>query len=190
MKAPEQLRSGVTKLLVVEGAHEVYAFRGCFETDVQVISCEGKDKLGQFLARFSKSAGFDGQIARVVAILDNDLDPAASEALALKAFEQLPKPYGRFVAVPDVGVNGMFEDLLLPDNVPPAINRCLDQFFECVGSNSTAAKLTNAKARMQAWLATQAPGRMLGSAINDGVVNCKGKTFSVLLARLRVALEL
>lgn len=190
MKEPE-LRSGITKLLVVEGTHEVYAFRGCFDPDVQVISCDGKDKLTQFLQRFSKSAGFDSQIERVVVILDNDLDPAATEALALKAFQLLTNPQCRFVAVPDVGVNGMFEDLLLPDNVLPAAqNQCLDQFFACMQLSSTTAKPTNGKARMQAWLATQAPGRMLGSAIQDGVVKLSGPKFADLLLRICAALRI
>ena len=192
MKEPDKLRMGVTKLLVVEGTHEVYAFRGCFDSDVQVISCDGKDKLAQFLARFSKSAGFESQIERVVVILDNDLDPAATEAFALQAFVLLPKPQCQlcqFVAVPDVGINGMFEDLLLPDNVSSeAQNQCLDQFFACMTLTPPKAKPVNGKARMQAWLAAQAPGRMLGSAIQEGVVKLNGPKFESLIQRLRSAL--
>lgn len=179
MKKGEELRSGATKLLVVEGTHEVYAFRGCFESNVQVISCDGKDKLAQFLERFSMSAGFENQIERLVVILDNDHDPVATEAAALKAFETLSKEC-HFVAVPDVGINGMFEDLLLLDNVSSAQNTCLDQFFACLSTTPA-----NGKARMQAWLAMQAPGRMLGSAINDGDVSVQGQSFKRLLERIR-----
>jgi len=189
MKEPDKLRVGVTKLLVVEGTHEVYAFRGCIDSNVQVISCDGKDKLAQFLARFSKSAGFESQIERVVVILDNDLDPAATEAYALKAFALLSTPNCQFVAVPDVATTGMFEDLLLPDNVLPAAqNQCLDQFFACMTVSSLTAKSMNGKARMQAWLATQAPGRMLGSAIQEGFVKLNGPKFESLVTRLRSAL--
>jgi len=46
----------------------------------------------------------------------------------------------------------------------------------------------NGKARMQAWLATQAPGRMLGSAIQEGVVKLNGPKFKSLVTRLRSAL--
>jgi len=179
MKEPDKLRVGVTKLLVVEGTHEVYAFRGCFDSNVQVISCDGKDKLAQFLARFSKSAGFESQIERVVVILDNDLDPAATEAYALKAFALLSTPNCQFVAVPDVATTGMFEDLLLPDNVLPVA---------CMTVSSLTAKSMNGKARMQAWLATQAPGRMLGSAIQEGFVKLNGPKFESLVTRLRSAL--
>ena len=186
----DKLRAGVSKLLIVEGKHESYAFRGLFDPAVvQVISCDGKDKLAQFLARFSKSAGFESQIERVVVILDNDLDPAATEAFALRAFVLLPKPQCQFVAVPDVGINGMFEDLLLPDNVLPAAqDQCLDQFFACMTLTSPKANPMNGKARMQAWLATQAPGRMLGSAIQEGVVKLNGPKFESLVKRLRSAL--
>jgi hypothetical protein len=189
MKAAEQLRVGVTKLLVVEGTHEVYAFRGYFDPAVvQVISCDGKDKLAQFLTRFSKSAGFDRQIERVVVILDNDLDPAATHALALKAFATIPKPHCEFVAVPAVAQVGMFEDLLLPDNVSDAENACLDQFFACMASAASSTKPPNGKARMQSWLATKKPGKMLGSAINEGIVNRDGAEFVALIARLHAAL--
>ena len=85
----------------------------------------------------------------------------------------------------------MFEDLLLPDNVLPASqNQCLDQFFACMTLSSPSANPMNGKARMQAWLATQAPSRMLGSAINDGVVKLNGPNFANLLQRIRAMLTI
>ena len=182
MKKPDELRPEATRLLVVEGTHEAYAFRGCFAPNVQVISCDGKDKLAGFLRGLSLSSGFEDQIERLVVILDNDLDPVATEAAAQKAFEGLTK-HCKFVPVPGIGINGMFEDLLLRDNVLPAENQCIDQFFACL-----SAKPANGKARMQAWLAMQAPGRMLGSAITEGRVKRDGLAFNSLVDRIRTAL--
>lgn len=177
------IRANATKLLVVEGKNEKDAFRKHFDerSNVQVISCNGKDKLEQFLKGLPIVTGFESQIERVVVVLDNDDDPTKTEEAAQRAMMALRKPHG-FVAVPDFGISGMLEDVLLTDNVSTVEQQCLDQFFAC------ASKTANGKARMQAWLAIRAPGRMLGPAINNGKVSAEGPEFMRLLARTRVEL--
>jgi hypothetical protein len=169
-------------------AHELYAFRGCFDENVQVISCKGKDKLPQFIERLSRSTGFADRIERVVVILDNDNDPQAAKILALKAFQAMPNQLCRFIPIPGENQLGMFEDVLLPDNVAPAQHLCIEQFFQCISACSPNAKPVNGKAFMQVWLATQAPGRMLGSAINEKFVQLQGDAFARLLATIGLAL--
>lgn len=177
------IRRNATKLLVVEGKNDKDAFRKHFgeEGNVQVISCKGKNKLAQFLRGLPIISGFESQIKCVVVVLDNDEDPIATETLAREAFDGRSKPH-HFVAVPDVGANGMLEDLLLLDNVLPEQEICLAQFFSC------ASRTANGKSRMQAWLSIKAPGRMLGPAINENKVSVHGTAFAALLGRVRLAL--
>ena len=184
------LKPETTGLVIVEGKHETYAFFGRFGASVQVLSCDGKEKLVAFLQRLGKTSGFADQVTRVVVLLDNDSDPTGTESAAKHAFLHSGfKELCRFIPVPGLNEKGMFEDLLLPQNLTDAEHACIDKFFECALSASKNARTPNGKARMQVWLATRKPGRMLGSAIQENIVDTNGARFNQLIERIRADLR-
>ncbi len=184
------LNFGTKSLVIVEGQNEVDALRARLGDGVQVFSADSKDKIAVFLLGLHDISGFAPQIKKVVVMLDNDAEPQLTKTNAVKWLDAAGLAgIGVVLTVPDEGMTGMLEDVLLADNATTAELACIKQFFDCTSATDESLKLPNGKALFQAWLAIRSPGDFLGRAVSKNKVKLDGPGINALITRLKAVLD-
>ncbi len=162
------------KLLIVEGKDECNFFEALLKHEhvngVQVISVGGKDKFKTELPNLVNGDGFS-EVDILGFIRDaeeNQAQSAFSSICSTLKKNNLPAPksinqviiqqnirIGVFI-MPNNVDEGMLEDLCLQSINRNPLYRCVDKYFECCLSQISENKKINiAKAKVQAYLATQ-----------------------------------
>lgn len=164
-------------LLLCEGQDEVKFFEAWIQefhrTDIQVLSYDGKTKLGEALREVAKVSGFD-KLKRIVITRDADESAEAAKASMRGAVEGSPLAQlnPALFVLPDNESPGSLETLWLNSLKGQPFESCIDQFFECIqgkGWEPSAAWSKNDKAKAQLWIATkEVPNERFGIAAWHG----------------------
>jgi hypothetical protein len=173
------------RLLIGEGDDEVFFFEALLARlnldDIQVEKYGGKDNLSRYLRELRLRPGNERIVALgVTRDADTDCGDAFTRicgALGASGFA-LPAAPGQIATGPlSVGVfvmpdnlrPGMLEDLCMDSVTADPAFRCVDEYFRCVAAASHRQPGNMAKARVHAWLSSQAePDRRLGEAAHQG----------------------
>ena len=181
MPGPARIASSIQ--LVVEGNDHVNFFRAFLDhlsfTHVQIQNSGGVSELRAFLAAFAAEPGFGERVERLGIVRD-------AETNADGAFESVRhslrnaglstperpeelaegRPSVAALVLPGGGRAGMLETLVCESFARDRVDRCIDEFFECVGE----ASIKNPdKARVFAYLTTTSePRHSVGVAAQQG----------------------
>ena len=138
--------------LVVEGNDQFNFFRAFVEhvslANVQIQNFGGIRELRAFLAALAVEPEFDGRVERLGIVRDaeTNADGAFESVQNSLRYAGLPVPtrpeeltQGRHPAVsvlilPGGGRAGMLETLVCESFADDPVDRCIDEFFECVGN--------------------------------------------------------
>ena len=170
--------------LVVEGNDQFNFFRAFVEyvslANVQIQNFGGIRELRAFLAALAVEPEFDGRVERLGIVRDaeTNADGAFESVQNSLRYAGLPVPtrpeeltQGRHPAVsvlilPGGGRAGMLETLVCESFADDPVDRCIDEFFECVGNS---ALRDSDKARAFAYLTTTPkPRHSVGVAARQG----------------------
>ena len=182
MPKPAEITSPVQ--LVVEGNDQLNFFRAFADhmslTHVQIQNFGGVSELREFLAALAAEPDFDDRVERLGIVRDSETDADGAFESVQNSLRNagLPAPerpedftQGRHPAVsvlilPGGGRAGMLETLVCESFAGDPVDRCIDEFFDCVGR----AKLRNPdKARAFAYLTTTSePRHSVGVAARQG----------------------
>ncbi len=185
-----------TTQLLVEGND----FRNFFEAfakhlglsdSLQIQNFGGVDELRSFLKAFVKIPDF-GTVENIGIVRDAEKDEEAAfrsvrsslanAALRMPTEAGTPSARGpnvRVLILPGGGEAGMLETLLCRTFVNEKVNRCIDEFFECVNALRDGSLSRPDKARAHAYLATtQNPHHSVGVAAKAGVWDLKHAAFA------------
>lgn len=175
------------KLLIGEGREESDFFTALLArlaiTDVQVETYNGKGNLGSYLKTLRVRPGFAGIIS-VGITRDADLDPPnAFKSIAgflAQAPFSAPQSHGAFAGerprcgiflLPDGTSPGMLEDICIEAVRSDFAFACVEEFLSCVATRANRNPDSPAKARIEAWLASQTrPDLRLGQAAKAGLL--------------------
>jgi hypothetical protein len=190
------------KLLIGEGRDEEVFCEALLRylglADIQVGEYGGKDKLADVLYAFPTRPDFP-QVVSLGILRDADDDAATAfhkvcHALrganlavpAAAAQTAAGTPNVRVFILPDGRRGGMLEDLCLEAVQADPAMPCVDEFFTCVDRVAARQPRIRAKARVQAWLATQAESDLrLGLAAQRHYWPFDATAFIPLLAFVR-----
>lgn len=171
--------------LLVEGNDQRNFFEAMVERlkllDVQVRDFGGVTELRRYLAAFVNEPGFrqvrrigivrdaeasaEGAFASVRSSLENVRLPVPDQPAA----EALGEPSVAVLVLPPNADSGMLETLLCATFADTAVDRCIDELFECVGGASSKAPKRPDKARCRVRLATMPePHLSVGVAAKRG----------------------
>ena len=190
MPGPARIASSVQ--LVVEGNDQFNFFRAFVEhlslTHIQVQNSGGVSELRPFLSAIAAEPGFSERVERVGIVRD-------AETNADGAFESvrhslrnagLPtperpevfadsRPTVAALILPGGGRVGMLETLVCDSFARDPVDRCIDEFFECVGEDSIKNPY---KARVFAYLTTTSePRHSVGVAAQQGQWDLEHEAF-------------
>lgn len=196
---PPQPASPLSKprVLIGEGKDEVNFFEALTAalnlTDVQVEEYGGKAGLPKYLKEFLVRPGRQNVVALgITRDADNGMAHAYQSVCGSVQAAQLPVPAaaGQVQAgpprvtvfiLPDNQRDGMLEDLCLDAVRADGAIPCVTAFFQCVAQHAMRQPKNMAKARVHAWLASQAvPDYRLGEAAKNGYWDWSSKTFDAL----------
>lgn len=196
----EEIR--LPKLLVGEGKEEVVFFEALLNTlnirNIQVEQYGGKRRLSAYLETLRVRPNF-AQLTSLGVTRDSDDDPVSAVTSVQTALTRnrftAPTGSGQMsegnpsvgvMIFPDHGSQGMLEDLCLRSLSADPVLNCLDSYFRCVFDQSANRPIPLAKARIHAWLATQArPDLRLGEAAKRGYLDWSHDAFEELQRFLR-----
>lgn len=166
MPGPARIASSVQ--LVVEGNDQFNFFTAFVAhlslTHVQIQNSGGVSELRAFLAAIAAEPEFDEQVERLGIVRDAETNADGAFASVRHSLRNagLPtperpgelaegRPAVRVLILPGGGRTGMLETLVCESFARDPVDRCIDEFFECVGE----ASIKNLdKARAFAYLAT------------------------------------
>ena len=170
--------------LLVEGKDQQNFF-GAFTQHVgfqqlpQIQNFGGVDELRGFLRSFVRTPGFD-TVERIGIVRDAEESAAAARRSVEGSLRNvgLPvpgapgagdRPAVHVLILPDDEKPGMIETLLCRSVADQPVNRCIDEFFDCVGALPNIDMRNPHKARAQAYLATRpSPQVSVGVAAREG----------------------
>ncbi len=199
--SPQPLSKPV--LLVGEGKEEVRFFSALLkhvgQDSVQVEDYGGKPGLGRYLKAQLVRSGF-GCVERILITQDADDNPKGCFDSVCRSITACGlNPPANHAAISDgssaIGVfimpngtgEGMLEDLCLASVDDDDVMKCVDQFIQCAQDCGQEPR-PQAKARVQAWLATrEAPGKRLGEAAEAGYWPWGHDAFGALVQFLTAA---
>ena len=186
------------KLLIVEGEDERNFFAALLKHEhvngVQVIPVGGKDKFKTELPLVVNEDGFFKKVDALGFVRDaeeNQAKAAFSSICSTLIKNNLPAPksinqvidqqnirIGVFI-MPNNVDEGMLEDLCLQSINTNPLYRCVDEYLQCCLSQiSENEKINIAKAKVQAYLATQNPlVSSVGLAAQKGYWDLKNSCF-------------
>ncbi|WKN46072.1 DUF3226 domain-containing protein [Tunicatimonas pelagia] len=157
-----------SKLIAVEGRDEKNFIEAFFKhlniSNTQVLDVAGKDNFSLILPAISKTPGFNSVVKfGIIRDADDSVENAFKSILGAlnKASLTQPDSLSTFTdSTPSVGVyimpdntqKGMLEDLCLSSVIDEDNEKCLNEFFNCVDTNSIR---NISKAKVQAYLSTQ-----------------------------------
>ena len=165
------------KILLVEGKDEVNFFEAFLRyknlDSIKLINCEGKDKLKEKLSALKKAPDFNTvtslaiiqdandegpqrRFQSVCSILKNNKLPIPDKMASFALKKPTPgKPRVGIFIMPDCQHKGMLETLCLSTVESKNINKCIDDFMDCMGKNLKSKPPKNSdKAKLHAYLAT------------------------------------
>ena len=169
--------------LVVEGNDQRNFLRAFIElmsvTSVQIQNFGGVSELPGFLAALAVQPEFGERVERVGIVRDAETNADGAFESVRNSLRNagLPEPKrpeefskGRpavsVLILPGGGQSGMLETLVCKSFAGERVDRCIDEFFKCVGG---AALAESAKARAFAYLTTtQEPRHSVGVAALQG----------------------
>lgn len=170
--------------LLVEGKAEQNFFKAFaqhlgLQDELQIHEIGGVDRLSGFLQGFVMSPGFD--FVTSIGIVRDAEDSAAAARQSVEdslrnAGLPLPGAAGEggvpsvhLLILPDDAEPGMIETLLCRSVADQPVNRCIDDFFDCIDALPDIDIRRPDKARAQAYLATQPePHVSVGVAAQKG----------------------
>jgi hypothetical protein len=190
------------KLLIGEGKDEVEFFRALLRKleigDLQVEEYAGRTNLRRYLEVLSNRPGFQQLCSLGVT---RDADKSAKSAFqsvcdGLRSFGlPVPERPNRPVhgppktavfIFPGRRTKGMLEDLCLAAVAEDKAMPCVDEYFRCASRKAHRKPKNPAKARVQAWLASQPNSDLqLGIAAQQGIWNWENPAFEDLKSFLR-----
>lgn len=170
------------KLLLVEGVSDKYLFVALLEhlglTGIQVINYEGTSNLRPRLRAIESSPDFADMVTSMGIVRDADNNATnafesvhdALVAVGLPAPSQPLRFEGRIpqvaiLIVPPGQSSGAIEDVCLASVASDRATPCVDAYIQCIEQVVTHTPSNQAKARLQAFLASrERPGLLLGQA--------------------------
>lgn len=190
--------------ILVEGGDDSYFIKAMIEhmrrvdsreaADVRIVNLRGRDNLKLFLAALSAMDGFEN-IRRIGVIRDaDDSEERAFQSVqtALKnaglpvpnapnnPAEAESRPDVTALILPGGGRKGELETLLCESFTDDPVNKCVDEFFECVKQLNRAVEQPE-KARVRAYIAAQTdPNVAAGGAAERGYWNFEHAAFEPL----------
>ena len=174
--------------LLVEGNDQRNFFEAMVEhmalSGVQVQNFGGVDELRRYLAAFVNTPGFS-MVRRIGIVRDAETSAASAfrsvqsslrnaglPAPAEPAVVTCDEPCVSVLVLPDGADAGMLETLLCKTFASTAVDRCIDDLFECVNAAGLDASKRLEKARCRVWLATKPePHLSAGVAAKRGYWN-------------------
>ena len=194
MPKPAAITSPVQ--LVVEGNDQVNFFRAFVKhvslANVQIQNFGGISELRAFLAALAVEPDFEERVERLGIVRDAErhAEGAFESVRSSLANAGLPAPDGPEVLtgdrppavsvliLPGEGREGMLETLLCESFAGKRIDRCIDEFFECVGREAVTYP---DKARAFAYLTmTAEPRHSVGVAALQGQWDLDHSAFGVV----------
>ncbi|WP_017303852.1 DUF3226 domain-containing protein [Spirulina subsalsa] len=174
------------KLIIGEGTEEKIFFSTLIKylkiDDIQVECYEGKGNLGKFLKTLSLIPGYpELQSLGITRDADDSFESVSTsiDNFIKSIFGADHVKITKFI-MPDNGSSGMLEDLCLTAIKSSEI-QCADNFLECIYNCSQRKPKNLAKAKIQAWLASQTnPGQRLGEAAQSGCIDWENEAFQPL----------
>ncbi|MFP3414305.1 DUF3226 domain-containing protein [Bacillus sp. SIMBA_074] len=163
------------KLLLVEGKDEISFFRSFLskhkmDNDVQIIDVGGVEKFKTELPALINRTGFSDLVESIALVRDADANfdgafQSACDVIKKNGFVG-PKTantfscegevsFGIFIMPGNPEDGTMLEDLCLKTKNEDPVMNCVNQFFECVGSNTSEFPRNLSKAKVQVYLATK-----------------------------------
>ena len=192
------------KHLLVEGRDQVAFFRAFLERleidDVQIHDFGGVNDLTDFLEIFVALEEFEGGVASIGIVRDAERRPAQSalqsvqgslRRVGLPVPQRLNQPSEGYPTVnvfvlPDNQSAGMLETLLCRTFADTPLDKCIDQFFDCVAADTGAPIHRPEKARAHAYIAVQRdPLVSVWVAAQRGYWNLDHPAFNQIRAFLR-----
>ena len=185
---PKPLQPTEAIQLLVEGNDQRNFFDAFVEhldiaKQFQIQDFSGVDELKGFLGLMVKQSGFHDTVKMLGIVRDAETSAESAfrsvRSSLRKARLPVPdRPGERAGAAPAVNVlilpgeqsSGMLETLLCRTFADTAVDRCIDDFFRCLGESEAGARIHNPdKARSRAFLATrQFPQVSVGVAAKKG----------------------
>jgi hypothetical protein len=190
------------KVIIGEGRDEVNFFEALCDhlhlIDVQVEQYGGKGQLSRYLREFNVRPGHQNVVALgITRDADASVAPVFQGICGLLHLNGLPAPatagqiapgpprVGVFI-MPDNRREGMLEDLCLDAVLSDGAMPCVDDYFRSVSQNTSRQPSPMAKARVHAWLASQAdPDLRLGEAAKRDYWPWNTAAFQTLIQFLR-----
>ena len=179
MAQPKRIEKPIQ--LLVEGKAELNFFRALtqhigLQNEPQIQEFGGVDGLRQFLQGFVMTPGF-GSVTSIGIIRDAEESAVAARQSVANSLQNagLPAPGDgdgptvHVLILPDDAEPGMIETLLYRSVADQPVNRCIEEFFYCVGALPDIDIRNPDKARAQAYLATRpVPQVSVGVAAQKG----------------------
>ena len=183
MASPTGIESSIQ--LLVEGKDvknffETFILHFPMRNSAQIQNFGGVNELRGFLRSFVRTPGFD-RVESIGIVRDAEESSAAARQSVDDSLRNagLPVPgegerHGgaplvHVLIVPDGEEQGMLETLLYRSVADTPVNRCIEDFFRCVGNLPEVDIRRPAKARAHAYLATRpSPQVSVGVAAREG----------------------
>lgn len=195
-------RSGelkTAKLLLVEGPDEYHFFTELVKKldmpDLTIISYDGKDNFGNFVATLPKASGFRGvRSIGVVRDADEDANRAFQSVVDGLKLAGLPQPARVLLSsqsnpnvtvavVPPGESRGALEEMCLHSVVEDPAISCVDEYVRCLQSRVPGLSAALGKVKLHAFLASRpSPDAKLGEATRYGYWPLEHIAFADIIA--------
>jgi hypothetical protein len=191
------------KLLVAEGADEVYLFSALMEhigvNGIQIHQARGKDNFRPWLQALVQVPEFSSVVSLGL-VRDADVDAASAfqsmqdslMSVGLPAPSEPLQPFGLnprviVLILPHGNRTGALEDVCLASVADDPAMRCVDGYFNCIQDGGLEPSDNLSKARLQAFLASRPrSGLLLGQAASAGYWKWEHPAFEPLKQLLQM----